>query len=250
MIINMRHLLTIAGVTFFLAILQSKSSFAMSVEPMVIDMSTTGKLARESFAVSNNGTKPLPVEISVSRLELGVNGEQKTQSAGDEFLIYPAQAMIPAGGSQVFRVQWIGEPYIPKSQAYSFSVSQIPVALPKGTSGIQVLMNFGVIVNVAPPKGQAAILVESAAPVAGKDGKRLASLTVKNPGNKHAYLKQSTIRLSGGGWSAEMTPGEIAQKVGLGIVQPGHERRFVLPVEVPSGVTQIKADVQFRPDER
>ncbi len=111
-------------------------------------------------------------------------------------------------------------------------------------------MSFGVTVNVAPPKGQAAILVESAAPVAGKDGKRLASLTVKNPGNKHAYLKQSTIRLSGGGWSAEMTPGEIAQKVGLGIVQPGHERRFVLPVEVPSGVTQIKADVQFRPDER
>ena len=223
---------------------------AMSVEPLVLDLTTLGKEARQSFKVSNDATQPLPLEIRISKLDVGVNGEQKIQPAGDEFLVYPPQAMIPAGGSQVFRIQWIGEPEISKSQSYRLDVAQLPVKLPRETSGIQIVMSFGVSVNVAPPKGQAAILVESAAPVAGKDGKRLASLTVKNPGNKHAYLKQSTIRLSGGGWSAEMTPGEIAQKVGLGIVQPGHERRFVLPVEVPSGVTQIKADVQFRPDER
>jgi hypothetical protein len=64
----------------------------------------------------------------------------------------------------------------------------------------------------------------------------------------HAYLQRSSIRLSGAGWSAEMTPGEIAQKVGLGIVQPGKQRRFILPVEVPSGVSEIQASVELRPE--
>jgi hypothetical protein len=45
-----------------------------------------------------------------------------------------------------------------------------------------------------------------------------------------------------------MTPEEIAQKVGLGIVQPGKQRRFILPVEVPSGVSKIQATVESRPD--
>ena len=78
---------------------------AMSVEPLVLDMSSMGKTSRDSFKVVNNASKPLPVEIGISRLELGLNGEQKKQPADDEFIIYPAQAMIPPGGSQVFRVQ-------------------------------------------------------------------------------------------------------------------------------------------------
>jgi P pilus assembly chaperone PapD len=119
---------------------------------------------------------------------------------------------------------------------------------PKGTSGIQIVMSFGVTVNVAPLGGRADIVVMGAAPAKGKDGKRLAALTVKNPGNMHAYLQKSSIRLSGAGWSAEMTPGEIAQKVGLGIVQPGKQRRFILPVEVPSGVSEIQASVELRPE--
>jgi hypothetical protein len=117
------------------------------------------------------------------------------------------------------------------------------VKLAKGTNGIQIVMSFGVTVNVAPAQGNSEIVVLGAAPVAGKGGKRFAALTVKNPGNKHAYLQKTSIVLSGGGWSAEMKAGEIAQKVGLGIVQPGKERRFILPVEVPANVSKIQASV-------
>lgn len=221
---------------------------AMSVEPMVLDLSASGRGANQSFKVSNTGTKPLPIEAGVSTLELGPNGEQIVAKAKDDLLIFPPQAMIPPGGSQVFRVQWIGEPDLKKSQTYRVSVGQVPVKLAKDTSGIQIVMSFGVTVNVAPLQGTSDIVVMKAAPMKDKDGKRLAALTVKNPGNKHAYLQRSSIRLSGGGWSAEITPGEIAQKVGFGIVQPGKERRFVLPVEVPGNVSKIDATVKFRPE--
>lgn len=229
---------------FFMLAAEKSPGRAMSVEPMVLDLSTLGKGGQNSFKVVNTTAAKLPVEIAVSRLELGLNGEQKTTPAADDFLIYPAQAMIPVGATQVFRVQWIGEPEIGESRIYRFTVSQVPVKLPENTNGIQIVMSFGLTVNVAPPKGAADIVVMSAAPVT-KDGKRLASVTVKNSGNKHAYLRQSSIRLTGGGWSAELSPGEIAQKVGLGIVQPGKERRFLLPVEVPGNVTKIDAAVRL-----
>jgi P pilus assembly chaperone PapD len=246
----MIRVISIVLSTWFGVTLITFEAAAMSVEPMLLDMSSIGKASRDSFKVTNNASKPLPVEIGISRLELGLNGEQKKQPADDEFIIYPAQAMIPPGGSQVFRVQWAGDPGIAKSQAYWFNVSQVPVKLPKETSGIQIVMSFGVTVNVAPPNGKSDLQVLSAAPVKDKDGKRFAALTVKNPGNKHAYLKQSSIHLSGGNWSADLAAGEIEQKMGLGIVQPGKERRFILPVEVPAAVSAIQATVKLKPDGR
>jgi P pilus assembly chaperone PapD len=243
---KIRHWL-LTAIFALLTLVPAPTARAMAVEPLLLDILTMGQKAQQSFRVVNNGAGPLPVEIDVSRLELGLNGEQKTTPAADDFLIYPAQAMIPVGGTQVFRVQWIGDPQIDRARSYRFMVSQVPVKLPKGQSGISIVMSFGLTVNVAPPKATGGIVVMSAAPVT-KDGKRLAALTVKNPGNKHAYLRQAAIRLSGGSWSADLTPGDIAQKVGLGIVQPGKERRFVLPVEVPASVAKIEAAVKLAPD--
>ena len=144
-----------------------------------------------------------------------------SKKTGDDLLIFPPQAMIAPGASQVFRVQWVGDPEISKSKTYRVSVGQVPVKLAKGKSGIQIVMSFGVTVNVAPLNGKSAIVVTKAATAKDKSGKRVAAVTVKNPGNKHAYLQKSSIKLSGSGWSKQMTSGEISQKVGLGIVQPG-----------------------------
>lgn len=216
----------------------------MSVEPMLMDVTSLGKGAKQSFKVTNNGGKSLPVEITVTRVEFGPNGEQTAHPAEDDFLIYPPLANIPKGGAQVFRVQWVGEPDIPASQTYRFAVSQLPVKMPKEESGIQITMTFGVLVNVAPPQGSAELSVINAQAEKTPDGKRIAVLNVKNSGNKHGYLRQSTIALSGGGWSAQITPEEFAQKLGFGIVQPGKERRFLLPIEIPHNVSTIRASLQ------
>ena len=68
--------------------------------------------------------------------------------------MFPPQAVVPAGGTQTFRIQWVGEPNIQKSQSYMFSVNQLPVKRKSQDSGVQVVFNFGVIVSVAPPGAQ------------------------------------------------------------------------------------------------
>ncbi|WP_170936954.1 MULTISPECIES: fimbria/pilus periplasmic chaperone [Rhodomicrobium] len=222
----------------------------MSIEPMLLEISSSGRTTQQSFKVVNDGPAPLPIEIQVSKFDLGLDGEQKLVKVADGVMVYPVQAMIPPGASQVFRVQWIGDPAISKSESYKLSVLQVPVKPSKGESGIQIVMSFGVTVNVSPPQGTSDLVITQAAPVTGKDGKRVASVTLKNPGNKHAYLRNATLSLTGNGWSAQLSAGEIAQKIGLGIVQPGKERRFLLPIEVPGAVSAIQASVKLQPEGR
>ena len=220
---------------------------AMSVSPLVLDMSTTGTSSHEQLSVLNDAASALPVEIVVSRLELSENGEMITKPAGDEFLVFPPQALVKPGGTQNFRIQWVGDPNIPTSQSYVFSVNQVPVKMSKGQSGVQIVFNFATIVNVTPPGGRSEISLVAAG--VGKDdkGKLRPEVTVKNPGNINAKLTDATIRLSSGSWSETLEPDELRQAMGLGLVQPGKTRRFALPVDLPNGVKQVTASIDYKP---
>lgn len=218
---------------------------AMSVTPLTVDM-TTARGASQ-ISVTNDGAKSLPVEIVVSRLELDEKGEMTTTPAPDDFIIFPPQAIVKPGSSQAFRIQWAGDPQLNTSQNYIFSVNQVPVKMPAGQSGVQVVFNFAAVVNIAASNGSAEINLIQAG--VGKDakGKLHPEITVKNPGNSYAKLTDATIKLSGGSWSETLAPDKLRQIVGIGLVQPGKTRKFVLPVDVPDGVKQITANIDYKP---
>jgi fimbrial chaperone protein len=228
-------------------LLVAPSAIAMSVQPTVLDMLTTGARNRSQITVTNESAASLPVEIIISRIELDEVGETISKPVGDEFLIFPAQALVAAGGTQSFRVQWVGDPQIKQSQSYIFSVNQVPVKMPKSTSGVQVVFNFATVVNVAPVTGRSALDLVSTG--VGKDdkGKVRPAITVKNPGNIHAKLTDATIRMSSGGWSETLRPEQLRQVMGVGLVQPGKTRRFLLPLDLPAGVTQVSASIDYKP---
>src|SRR3546814_9029430 len=52
--------------------------------------------------------------------------------AYDQFLIVPPQGVLPGGGRQVVRLQWVGNPDLAASEAFYVSVEQLPVALEPG----------------------------------------------------------------------------------------------------------------------
>lgn len=232
-----------------LTLLAGHEARAMSVTPIQVEMTSAGGAGRAQVTVNNDGNEPLPVEIEIEKLSLNEKGERQLAKAGDDFLVFPPQAMIPPGSSQVFRLQWVGEPVIPASESYLMSVNQVPVKMPAGKSAVQIVMSFGVIINVAPPQGSPSLAVVSTGVEADKkSGKRYPTITVENPTNVHALLPQSTIELSGGGWSHTMSATELTEKVGIGLVQPGKKRRFVLPVDLPPGVSSVQASLDFKPN--
>ena len=134
--------------------ISATGSRAMSVSPMHIEMTSVGKSGRSQFTVTNSGATPMPVETAIKRLEIDENGASHETIANDDFLIFPAQVMIAPGASQVFRVQWVGEPNLAKSQSYLVAVNQIPLKQARSQSTVQVVMAFGVVIDVAPPVGR------------------------------------------------------------------------------------------------
>jgi fimbrial chaperone protein len=223
---------------------------AMSVTPIVIDMSSVGRDGRSQISVTNTAAGDIPVAITVEEATVSPTGVVTTAPAGDLFVIYPTQALIKPGATQRFRVQWAGEPDLAKSRTFIFSAAQQPVALPDGVSGIQILYNFEVVVSVAPPRQRATMNIADAG-FEMVEGKRRAALTIFNPGNVHAYLSGARLQLEGKDaagkqlWAKTLTPEELAQVVGIGLVQPGAKRRFILPIDLPEGGETITASVRY-----
>ncbi len=232
----------------FLATLATAAPVAAtSVSPIQLEMKSAGPASRTQVTITNTSEGPLTLEATLKRMELGENGEQQLSNGGDEFLVFPPQAMVPPGGTQVFRVQWVGEPQLQASQSFMLSLTQIPVKLPKGQAAVQVVMSFGVLINVAPPQGVPELnLVGTGIAVEGP-GKHHPTITVENPTAVHALLQQATIELTGESWSETLTPTVIGRKIGSGLVQPGKRRTFTLPLDLPAGVTGVQASIDYRP---
>ena len=234
------------------SVLFSNIATAMSVSPIVIDLSVAGRNARNQITVINTLTYDLPVEINISEVYVDENGVTSTQDVGeDNFMIFPPQALIKPGATQVFRVQWVGEPDINESKSYIFSVAQLPVELDKGVSGIQLLYNFQVVVNVAPLQGKPALeLLETGIEI-DKDGVAHPVLVLENDSNVHAYLSATRLRIEMKNeqgksvWRKSYDPGELGQSVGLGLVQPGKKRRMVLPFKLPENKGKITANIRY-----
>lgn len=223
---------------------------AFSVSPTHIELLSAGRAGRSQIVVRNTNAVPLPIEVSVDRFKLDENGRRRNIEAGNDFLVFPAQALIPPGGTQVFRLQWVGEPLIAESQSYIVNVAQIPVRVPKGHSGLQVAVSFGALVNVAPPRAQAKLDLVATDIVTDQSGRRFPMVTVQNPSHKHALFTRSTVRLSGDGWDVTVPSSELQQRVGIGLVQPGSRRKFVLPFPIPKNARRIRASLAFDPRRR
>src|SRR5690606_19718417 len=146
------------------------AAWAMRVAPMVSELTTTGAGSTARIEVGNIGAAALPFETRITRIEFDENGELIETPADDKFLVFPPQGVVPVGGRQVVRVQWVGEPDLDVSHAYYLWVRQLPVAtepvVPEtgGAVSVSVLYTMKALIVVAPPGAQPDVRVESAVP--------------------------------------------------------------------------------------
>jgi len=221
------------------------SAPATTVQPIVIDLNAVGQGTSRTITVENTNASRLPVEIRVESLAFGDDGVT-VAGASRDLAVFPAQAVIEPGRTQTFRVQWAGGP-IDRSKSYYVTVAQAPVTLPAGQSAIQVLYNFQVLVSVTPPRARANLTVESASIGRDADGNPAPVVVVLNDSAAHAYVSRGTLSLverdSSGRAIFERTlsPADIQQTIGYGLVGPGQRRSLTLPISLPSGSGSLEA---------
>ncbi|MFO1113880.1 MAG: fimbria/pilus periplasmic chaperone [Rhodospirillales bacterium] len=173
-------------------------------------MTTAGRDSRSTITVVNTGATTLPVEVNVSRLDLGENGELGLTPDDEDFLVFPPQAMLAPGASQVFRLQWAGEPDLGASRSYALMVNQIPVDSQNGGTVLELVYSVVVYVNVSPLQGDADLRLVRVALITDEHGAHKLELVVENRGNRHHYLSRDRILLkdTASGWSRDFRASE------------------------------------------
>lgn len=94
-----------AAIAFFvLCMLQAVSipAFATSVTPLQVELTSVGKGSRSQVTITNTGATPLPLETNLQVMELDENGERKLSNGGEDLLVFPPQAVVPAGELRFF----------------------------------------------------------------------------------------------------------------------------------------------------
>jgi len=220
----------------------------MTVQPVVVELQTSGRGMSQTVSVENTFTNALPVELRVEDLTFGPEGLTGTGQDSGDLLVFPPQALIQPGQTQTFRIQYVGEPAIARSKHYYVTVAQLPVQLPEGQSAIQILYNFRVLTSIAPPNTQSALRVASAEIARDAAGRPAPAVTFRNDSVAHGYLSQGRLRIvqrDSGGREVfrRVIPGpELQQTIGLGLVGAGQTRRIVIPVALPVEGGEIEAD--------
>lgn len=255
--------LRLGAVLLFLGIIASTSALAMRVAPMVSELTTTGAGAVARIEVGNVGSNALPFETSITRIDFDDAGNLVETPADDDFIIFPAQGLVPVSGRQVVRVQWIGRTDIPTSQAYYLSVRQLPVEtdpskIPESSSSvaIDILYTMKSLIVVAPPGARPEVEVVSLEPamivppapeidpaLKAEDAKAPEpqpglKVVVTNKGTRYALMSGAKWVLTGTDiagkpFTRTYGNGEVSQTVGVGYLAPaGGKRTFQIPTGV------------------
>ena len=220
---------------------------AMTVQPVVIDLQTSGRSMSQVVTVENTFANPLPVELTIQELELTADGVKQTGKDNGDLLVFPPQALIAPGQTQTFRVQYVGDPDLKRSRHYYITVAQLPVKLPQGQSAIQILYNFQVLVSVEPHGLKPAITVTSSTIGHDAKGKPVPLLTVENPSGAHGYLANGHLRIiekDAAGkevFRRTLSGAEIQQTMGFGLIGGNQTRKVTVPVALPQDGGSIDA---------
>ena len=253
-----RFLLLIAGLVL-LGQPGSGAQAGMSVVPALVQLKESGNGRSAAIKVYNDQDRPLPVQFVVQRFELNEDGSDQVFPADGEVTVFPPQALIKPGATQVVNVIWTGKQPLEQSRSYYVTVLQVPVKFGAQESGWSFTFNFSVIANVAPANAEAklSILDTKIVPIPQdlpkaekkkkkNQGTHRVIVTAENTGNRHAQLSDGQLHLKDGAWSMRLGSDDLLAAVGAGIVQPGKRRRFVFPVNVPSAPATAVAKFQLR----
>lgn len=226
----------------------SGAIWAMTVQPVVIDLTTSGRGMSQVLTVENTFDRPLPVETRTEGLTLTADGVATTGQDPGDLAVFPPQAIIQPGQRQTFRVQYVGDPALAASKHYYVTVAQLPVNVSGGESNIQLLYNFQVLVSVSPESARPALKVASAEVATNADGKPVPVITVTNPAGAHGYLSRGRLRVvqfDAAGkelFRRQLSGPEVQQTIGYGLVGAGQTRRMTIPLELPQQGGRVEAE--------
>lgn len=192
---------------------------AFDIQPTVSVIDLPHNRSGITLTVRNPRQVDLAITTDVVERFVHEDGSERQEAADDLFLVFPPQAVIPAGGSQALRVQWLGPAPNP-SRSFHLFASEVPVKLEESaTSQLQTILRMGASIHVASAGSEPRPVLAAAS----QDAEGV-SVTVANEGERFLYVNELTLDFGG----TQVGGLELADFAGRTLVPPAGRRTFTV----------------------
>ncbi|MBD2136250.1 molecular chaperone [Anabaena sp. FACHB-1237] len=239
---------------FFVILSGISPALAFKLDPISRVFEPAGVGATQSYKIINDTSEKIAVEVSMVERKISIDGQETTEKADGDFLIYPSQIILPPQGVQSVRVTWLGNPNPEKELTYRLVAEQLAVNLkdPKQsqlettTGGIKVMFRYMGSVYIRPKNAQSKVLLNGITHEKGKEGNDLLVITFDNQGTRRAVLSELNLNLtSEKGTQLTLKP-EHLQGVNNGVILAGNQRRFSIPWPKQLPVGKVTGTFTFK----
>ncbi len=221
-------------------------SNAFEVRPLIHNLEPLGRQSSSTFTVGNPSDQPLPIEVSISQRAFDADGNESLVAADGDFLVFPPSVVIPSGGSQSLRIQWLGNPEISESQSYYAQVTQLPIDLTEDAdSQLQFILAFNVAVHVSPTNSEAVLEVIDADLRSDDDGTTFLDATLENSGARYSYASNLTITVASPRQAQVFKPADILALDMETLLPPDSVRHLRLPLGDGDWSGPLTVDLQL-----
>ncbi|MCB8759521.1 fimbrial biogenesis chaperone [Planktothrix agardhii] len=248
--ISVRHFFS-----FILFIILSGISpaLAFKLEPISRVFEPAGAGATQSYEVINDSAEQIAVELSMAERKISLEGQETTESADDDFLVYPSQIVLPPQGVQSVRVTWLGNPNPEKELAYRIIAEQLPINLnnpeesqAETTSGaVKVMFRYMGSVYIRPKNAESKVVLNGITHEKGTDGNDRLVITFDNQGTRRAVLSELNLNLTSQGSQLTLKPEQL-EGVNNGVILAGNQRRFSMPWPQQLPIGEVTGTFTFK----
>ncbi|MCB8764730.1 fimbrial biogenesis chaperone [Planktothrix agardhii] len=248
--ISVRHFFS-----FILFIILSGISpaLAFKLDPISRVFEPAGAGATQSYEVINDSAEQIAVELSMAERKISLEGQETTESADDDFLVYPSQIVLPPQGVQSVRVTWLGNPNPEKELAYRIIAEQLPINLnnpeesqAETTSGaVKVMFRYMGSVYIRPKNAESKVVLNGITHEKGTDGNDRLVITFDNQGTRRAVLSELNLNLTSQGSQLTLKPEQL-EGVNNGVILAGNQRRFSIPWPQQLPIGEVTGTFTFK----
>lgn len=248
--ISVRHFFS-----FILFIILSGISpaLAFKLDPISRVFEPAGAGATQSYQVINDSAEQIAVELSMAERKISLEGQETTESADDDFLVYPSQIVLPPQGVQSVRVTWLGNPNPEKELAYRIIAEQLPINLNNPeesqaettSGGVKVMFRYMGSVYIRPKNAESKVVLNGITHEKGTDGNDRLVITFDNQGTRRAVLSELNLNLTSQGSQLTLKPEQL-EGVNNGVILAGNQRRFSIPWPQQLPIGEVTGTFTFK----
>lgn len=213
------------------------------IQPMLTTIAPSGPDSRTTIMIKNTGDVPITLELIPFLASVDVKGTPTRKNEDKDFLIYPAQTLIPSGKEQSVQVRYIGDATLKDARMYGVLISQLPVDFVKGNTGgdgaaaadIKVSFNFLSHIIVSPAAAKAAVKIQALP----KNADGSLPLKLQNDGSGIAVLNSARwIFVDASGKRVELVTDDV-QIGDFSALLPHQDRDALVKAELVSQLSGV-----------